>query len=190
MGYTIGQHQLRTTNKIFMKNTKIALIVYDITYENSFKNLNNFYNEMYVKKENIVIGVVANKSDLYDNQVVSKEEGEEYAKSINVLFFETTATEHECIENLFNNVVNYYDEQKNPNIEDHLESSFILTKNKNVNNNNTMIKEMMIIIIIPLINEKIQLMKKKSVVKNCFIIFFFNKDIKIIFNNFDFLSLN
>ena len=34
---TIGQHQLRTTNKIFMKNTKIALIVYDITYENSLK---------------------------------------------------------------------------------------------------------------------------------------------------------
>ena len=56
---------------------------------------------MYAKKENIVIGAVANKSDLYDNQVVSKEEGEEYAKSINALFFETSATDHECIENLF-----------------------------------------------------------------------------------------
>ena len=52
-----------------MKNAKIALIVYDITYENSFKNLNDFYNEIneYIGKENIVISVVANKDDLYDN---------------------------------------------------------------------------------------------------------------------------
>ena len=135
---TIGQNQLRTTNKIFMKNAKIALIVYDITNENSFKNLKVFYNEInqYIGKENIVIGVVANKSDLYEEKVVSKEEGEEYAKSINALFFETSAKDHECIENLFKNVVNYYDEQKNPKIEEYLRNSFILTKKKHVNNSN------------------------------------------------------
>ena len=135
---TIGQQKLRTTNKIFMKNAKIALIVYDITNENSFKNLNVFYNEInqYIGKENIVIGVVANKSDLYEEKVVSKEEGEEYAKSINALFFETSAKDHECIENLFNNVVNYYVEQKNPKIEEYLRNSFILTKKKHVNNSN------------------------------------------------------
>ena len=44
--------------------------------------------------------IVGNKSVLYEEQVVSKEEGEEYAKSINALFFETSAKDHECIENL------------------------------------------------------------------------------------------
>jgi small GTP-binding protein len=134
---TIGQQKLRTTNKIFMKNAKIALIVYDITNENSFKNLKVFYNEIneYIGKENIVIGVVANKSDLYEEKVVSKEEGEEYAKSINALFFETSATDHQCIENLFKDIVNYYDEQKNPKIEEHLRDSFMLKNNKHVNNN-------------------------------------------------------
>ncbi len=107
---TIGQQKLRTTNKIFMKNAKIALIVYDITNENSFKNLKVFYNEIneYIGKENIVIGVVANKSDLYEEKVVSKEEGEEYAKSINALFFEISAKDHECIENLFKDIATEY----------------------------------------------------------------------------------
>ena len=33
---TVGQEKLRSTNKIFMKNSKIALIVYIITDQQSF----------------------------------------------------------------------------------------------------------------------------------------------------------
>ena len=47
---------------------------------------------------------MGNKNDLYEEQVVSKEEEEEYAKSINILFFETSAKDHECIANLFNDI--------------------------------------------------------------------------------------
>ena len=43
---TIGQKDLRNANKIFMKNTNIALIVYDITNKKSFENLNEFYKEL------------------------------------------------------------------------------------------------------------------------------------------------
>ena len=41
-----------------------------------------------MEQEIIFFVVVGNKSDLYENQAVSKETGEEYAKSINGLFFE------------------------------------------------------------------------------------------------------
>ena len=53
-----------------------------------------------------------------------------YAKTINDLFYEISQLSYECFENLFINITNYYDEHKNPNIEDHLENSFILTKIK------------------------------------------------------------
>ena len=45
-------------------------------------------------KENVFFVVAGNKSDLYEDQVVSKETGKEYAKSINALFYEITATDH------------------------------------------------------------------------------------------------
>ncbi len=107
---TIGQSNYRIINNIFVKNTKIALLVYDITDHNSFDILNEFYKQVIEvnEKENIFFAVAGNKSDKYEEQVVSKEEGEEYAKSINALFFETSATDHECIENLFKIVVFEY----------------------------------------------------------------------------------
>ena len=93
-----------------MKNTKIALLVYDITDQKSFDVLNEFYEQVNEVngKGKVYFIVAGNKSDLYEDQVVSKETGEEYAKSINALFYETTATDHECIENLFKESVTEY----------------------------------------------------------------------------------
>ena len=90
---TIGQESLRATNKIFMKNAKIALLVYDITNQETFDNLNSFYNEIdnVIGKNKVLLGVVGNKSDLYEEQVVKNDEGQKYAKSINAFFFETSA---------------------------------------------------------------------------------------------------
>ena len=107
---TVGQKGFRGTNKIFMKNTKIALLVYDITDQKSFDELNELYEQVNEVngKGKVYFVVAGNKSDLYEDQVVSKETGEEYAKSINALFYETTATDHECIENLFKESVTEY----------------------------------------------------------------------------------
>ncbi len=76
---TIGQTGYRAINKIFMKNTKIALLVYDITNQKSFDNLENFYKQIneVVGIDKVHLGLVANKSDLYDEQVVSSDIGKE-----------------------------------------------------------------------------------------------------------------
>ena len=107
---TIGQIGYRAVNKIFMKNTKIALMVYDITNQKTFNVLNEFYEQIndVNGKGNVYFVVIGNKSDLYDEQIVSKEEGKEYAKKISALFYETSATDHECIVNLFKDVVEKY----------------------------------------------------------------------------------
>ena len=149
---TIGQIGYRAVNKIFMKNTKIALMVYDITNQKTFNVLNEFYEQIndVNGKENVFFVVIGNKSDLYEEKVISKEEGEEYAKSINGLFYETSATDHECIENLFKDVVLQYVKEKKPellvevpenkdesgNIIDNKDDNDVNNDNNEINNNN------------------------------------------------------
>jgi hypothetical protein len=55
-----------------------------------------------------MIGIIANKSDLYEEQVVSKEEGENYAKSINGFFYETSAMDYESVSNAFEGLTKKY----------------------------------------------------------------------------------
>ena len=43
---TIGQIGYRAVNKIFMKNTKITIIVYDITNQKTFDVLKEFYEQV------------------------------------------------------------------------------------------------------------------------------------------------
>ena len=80
---TIGQEKLRAQTKIFFKNSKIVVLVYDITNKVSFNKLEE-WNQLV--KENlgdeIVLGVLGNKNDLFLNEQVKEEEAEAYANSI------------------------------------------------------------------------------------------------------------
>ncbi len=100
---TAGQEEYKLVNKIFMKNTDIALIVYDITNRKSFEELSNWIYSVNQSNnnQNVIFGVAANKSDLYEQKVVNKNEGEEFAKNNNVLFFETSAKDYDSVENVF-----------------------------------------------------------------------------------------
>ena len=135
---SIGHESLRSANKIFMKNTDIALIVYDITNKKSFVNLNEFYKELIKmnERDKMIIGIAANKSDLYENTEVNREEGEEYAKKINALYFESTATDHENVVNIFEELIKVYIENNKEVIEqnNNLQSTNISQKNDNIDN--------------------------------------------------------
>ena len=111
---TVGQEQYRAVNKIFIKNAQIALIVYDITNRKSFENLNNWYNLIFEinKDSNVIVGVTANKTDLYENQVVDSEEGKNFADEKKISFFETSAKDYESIENVFFEICEDYLVQK------------------------------------------------------------------------------
>ena len=86
-----------------MKKSNIVIFVYDITNKKSFNELKKYwYNEVksYLGKE-VVYAVAGNKSDLYEDQVISANEGKEFADSFNGIFKETTATDYEVISELF-----------------------------------------------------------------------------------------
>ena len=89
---TIGQEKYRSLTKIFLKDSKIVIFVYDITKRESFESLN------YWKKiiDEILgpgpkLAVVGNKNDLYYDEQVKEEEGEEYANNIGAKFLLTSA---------------------------------------------------------------------------------------------------
>ncbi len=110
---TVGQEKFKSVNKIYMNQAKIALIVYDMTEQNSFNNLPNWYKELKDKNDSVeIIGVIANKSDLYEDKVIDKEEGENYAKSIKAIFYETSALDYESVSAAFEGLTKKYVEKK------------------------------------------------------------------------------
>ena len=153
---TPGQEIYTSANKIFMKNTDIALIVYDITNKETFEKVNHWIN--LVKEvngnRNLIIGIAANKSDLYENTEVNREEGEEYAKKINALYFESTATDHENVVNIFEELIKAYintfkkkdkniipDSTKKVDGNKVNQNTELSSKDDNNNDNNKLIKE-------------------------------------------------
>ena len=89
---TAGQERYRSISKIVINGAQIVVYVYDITKQETFKELEfwcNCVEEILGKK--VILGVAANKMDLYENQMISKQEGEKYAKDIGALFIETSA---------------------------------------------------------------------------------------------------
>ena len=107
---TAGQEKYRSMAKLFYKDAKIILFVYDITSLNSFNELRNYWITQ-VKENcepNILFGVVANKNDLYNDQQVPKEEGVKLADEIGAIFQMTSAKSGNGINNLFNNIARKY----------------------------------------------------------------------------------
>jgi small GTP-binding protein len=109
---TAGQERFRSVNAIFLKGTNIVIMVYDITKRESFEEMKNFWYKCVQDNigDNALIGIAGNKSDLYENEQVSKEEGQKYADEINAIFKETTALSLESIDSLMTELTTkYYD---------------------------------------------------------------------------------
>ena len=107
---TVGQPDYRAVNKIFMKNTDIALIVYDMTNRETFQELTGWIKN--VKEINqssdIILSIIANKSDLYEERNISEEEGKKFAADNHSFFFETSAFDYDSINKVFNELTEEY----------------------------------------------------------------------------------
>ena len=112
---TIGQEKLRAQTKIFFKNSRIVILVYDITGRESFEKLDSWHN--LVKEalgDNIVLGVLGNKKDLFMQEKVKEEEAEEYAKSIGAIWALTSAkTERESFVTYVEDLIKEYIKKAN-----------------------------------------------------------------------------
>ena len=107
---TVGQEKYRCLAKIFYKDAKVIIFVYDITRSETFEGLINYwYDET---KNNTdgesILAVVANKIDLYANSKVSNNDGKAFADKIGAIFQTTSALSDSGISTLFDNVGKKY----------------------------------------------------------------------------------
>ena len=100
---TAGQEKFRSLTKIFYKNASVAILVYDITRLETFEKIKNFWIKEIEENapSDIILALAANKSDCYENEEISLEEGKDLAKQMNAIFMSTSAKLKHGIEELF-----------------------------------------------------------------------------------------
>ena len=103
---TAGQEIYRSLAKIFYKDSKIIIFVYDITNQKSFDGIKQYWYKQVssITNNKPILALVGNKSDLYNCQEVNDEEAIKYAESIGAIFQKISAKSNNGIDKLFKNV--------------------------------------------------------------------------------------
>ena len=133
---TIGQEKLKALTKLFFKNSKIVILVYDITNRQTFENLQFWLKD--VKEalgDDFVLGVCGNKTDLYLNEQVNEEECKKFAESLNCRWLCTSAKTDKVgfpnfLKELVEDYINY--EPKDDNRDKEKNGNNNVNKNKNI----------------------------------------------------------
>ncbi|ORY43362.1 ras-domain-containing protein [Rhizoclosmatium globosum] len=102
---TAGQERFRSLIPSYIRDSSVAVVVYDITNRASFQNTNKWIDDVRSERGgDVIIVLVGNKTDLSDKRQVSAEEGEKKAKEANVLFIETSAKAGYNVKALFRKI--------------------------------------------------------------------------------------
>ncbi|ETE67820.1 Ras-related protein Rab-31, partial [Ophiophagus hannah] len=97
-----NQEQFHSLAPMYYRGSAAAVIVYDITKQDSFHILKKWVKELKERgPENIVMAIVGNKCDLSDIREVPMKDAKEYAESIGAIVVETSAKNAINIEELF-----------------------------------------------------------------------------------------
>ena len=98
---TAGQERFRTITKTYYKGAHGIILTYDVTDQNSFKNIRNWIKQIEANAQtNVRKVLVGNKCDKPD-RVVSEEEGKKLADDFGMHFFETSAKTNQNVSEVF-----------------------------------------------------------------------------------------
>lgn len=97
-----GMESFRSITRGYYRGAAAALIVYDVTNRTSFRNVKRWLEEA---KQNgnpsLITLLVGNKTDLASSRTVSFDEGQDFARSNDLLFIEASALTSEHVEEGF-----------------------------------------------------------------------------------------
>ena len=98
---TAGQERFRTITKTYYKGSHGIILMYDVTDQNSFKNLRNFIKQIEANAQtNVAKVLVGNNCDKHD-RVVTEEEGKKLADEFNMDFFEVSHRTNQNVSEVF-----------------------------------------------------------------------------------------
>ena len=102
---TAGQERFRSVTIGYFRGAQGALVVYDVTNRESFKNIKKWMEDIDKNCYNgIIIFLVGNKIDEKQNREVSTDEGKELGEKYNINYFECSAKTGKNIEELYFNI--------------------------------------------------------------------------------------
>ncbi|HEY0088341.1 MAG TPA: GTP-binding protein [Candidatus Lokiarchaeia archaeon] len=95
-----GQSQFKRVRHSYATNAEAGILVFDVTRRDTFENIKLWHKEILEVSPGINFILVGNKIDL-ENRKVTKAEGEQIAKQLNIAYIETSAKTGENIEDAF-----------------------------------------------------------------------------------------
>ena len=102
---TAGQERFRSLIPSYIRDSSVAVVVYDISSLKSFQNTRKWVDDVRGERGNdVIIVLVGNKTDLNDKREVTTQQGEEEAKRCGALFVETSAKVGANVKGLFRKI--------------------------------------------------------------------------------------
>lgn len=102
---TAGQERFRSLIPSYIRDSTVAVVVYDITNATSFQQVNKWIDDVRTERgHDVIIMLVGNKTDLADKRQVPIDEGEKKAQDLNVMFIETSAKAGYNVKQLFKRI--------------------------------------------------------------------------------------
>mmetsp|Transcript_42618 Transcript_42618/g.166378 ORF Transcript_42618/g.166378 Transcript_42618/m.166378 type:complete len:215 (-) Transcript_42618:1524-2168(-) len=89
---TAGQERFRSLIPSYIRDSSVAVVVYDVVNRTTFLNTTKWIEEVRTERgSDVILVLVGNKTDQIDKRQVSTEEGEAKAKEFDIMFIETSA---------------------------------------------------------------------------------------------------
>ena len=102
---TAGQERFRSLIPSYIRDSSVAVVVYDISNAKSFQNTRKWIDDVRGERgSDVIIVLVGNKTDLNDKREVTTAQGEEEAKKNGLMFIETSAKVGHNVKQLFRRI--------------------------------------------------------------------------------------
>ena len=112
---TAGQERYRSLAPMYYRGASAAIVVYDITNEESFNGAKSWVREIQRRGHpNCVISIVGNKSDLENLRKVETEDAIAYAESVGITSMEVSAKTAHNIKKMFIDIAEQLPEISTP----------------------------------------------------------------------------
>jgi len=99
---TAGQERFRTITTAYYRGAMGILLVYDVTDERSFSNIQNWYSNVEQHaSEGVDKILIGNKCDWTEKKVVTEERGQQLATELGIKYLETSAKANINVEEAF-----------------------------------------------------------------------------------------